>query len=144
MPSVWINHEACVLEASFNLFLCLSLSAYVSHFSLWCSFSLSPLCSISIFLLLCPFFHDLLYLYLFLPSLLFTISPLWHQVSSLPPREIYHPDLSVIELRTLRTSALRFNLFWPEQGACAPSSYHYIRENGMAPSQQKRQIRSWT
>lgn len=48
------------------------------------------------------------------------------------PRDstLSHPQFSVIELRGLRTLVLRFNLLWPEQWACMPSLYGYIRGMG--------------
>lgn len=58
-------------------------------------------------------------------SPLLSLPPDFRWVHRLPKRPTTHPQLSLIELRSLRTLALRFNLFWPERRACTPSLYHY-------------------
>ena len=89
-----------------------------------------PLCSLSLSVCLslpCSFhFFPSPYLPSLSPLLL-SLPPDFRWVHCLPERLTTHRQFSLIELRSLRTSALRFNLFWPERGACTPSLYHYIR-----------------
>lgn len=60
-----------------------------------------------------------------------------------PKRLTTHWQFSLIELGSLKTSVLCFNFFWPEQGACTPSLYHYIRGMGQH-HHGRREIESWT
>lgn len=131
---IWINHGACVLEAFCApcFYLCLSV-CLLFFFSLMNIHPVSPLSSLSLSFsnLHIFFFFLFVCLPISLPHLPFTIFPFWLQMSSLPPKRLTtHPQFSLIELRSLRTSALRFNLFWPEQGACTPSLHCYIRGMG--------------
>ena len=120
MNKTWSMCPSLPLSLSLSLSVCFSHDLpYVCH-----NFALS---------ISCPFYFFPCY-----PSTvsLFTISPFpslppdsrW--VHCLPRRLTTHTQFSLIELRSLRTSALRFNLFWPEWGACTPSSCHFIKGTG--------------
>lgn len=123
--AVWINHD--VLEG----FCALFLSVYLSLS--WPS-CISPLCSFSLCLSLTCSFHFIFLLLCLLSlspiSLLLSLPPDFRWVHRLPKRLTTHPHSSLIELRSIRTSPLRFNLFWPERRACTPSLYHYNRRTG--------------
>lgn len=111
------------LSCSFSpsLFVCISVSVSLMITTQTTLFSFS----LSLSLLRFHFFPSP-----YLPPLspfLLSLPPDFRWVHCLPERLTTHPQFSLIELRSLRTSALRFNLFWPERGACTPSLYHYIR-----------------
>lgn len=108
----------------------------IPFLSLYIHPSISPMIALTLFAFFSVHLSLALHFYLASspncsPHLSLAISPSWLELSSLPPRRITtHPQFSLIELQSLRTSLLRFNLFWPEWGACTPSSYHYIRRTG--------------
>lgn len=115
------------LSCSLSLFVCICVSLFFS----WSSSCLSPFSFSLCLSLTCSFHFSCSCLLISLPiSPLLSLPPDFRWVHCLPKRHTTHPQFSLIELRSLRTSPLRFNLLWPEQGACAPSSYHYIRGTG--------------
>lgn len=105
------------------------ISFSVSLFLSWSSPCLSPLCSLCLSLT-CSFHFFPAPLSISPISPFLSLPPGSRWVHCLPKRLTTHPQFSLIELQSLRTFALRFNLFWPELGVWTPSLYRYIISMG--------------